>query len=68
MSRKGRVGCDRRGGREGGDVDLGCWEEAVTWLVGPVEGDGCGEGDEEVLERNKWLLGDNLITQSGPVR
>jgi hypothetical protein len=49
-------------------VDFGGWEEAVAGLVGPVERDGCGEGDEEGVEGDEGLVGAESVAEAGPVR
>jgi hypothetical protein len=42
-------------------VDFGGGEEDVLGFVGPVEGDGGCEGDEEVLEGDEWFaLGESV--------
>jgi hypothetical protein len=42
-------------------VDFGGGEEDVLRFVGPVEGDGGCEGDEEVLEGDEWFaLGESV--------
>ena len=35
-------------------------------LIGPIEGDGGGEGDEEVLKGDWGLGGDDLVAKAGP--
>jgi hypothetical protein len=45
-------------------VDFRGWQETVARFVGPVEGYGGGEGDEEVFEGD--VGGYYLVAEAGP--
>jgi hypothetical protein len=47
-------------------VDFGGGEEHVLRLVGPVERDCGGEGDEEVFEGDVGFQCDEAVAESGP--
>lgn len=51
---------------KGVGVYFGGGEQAVAGFVGPVEGDGCGEGDEEGVEGYEGLVGAELVAEAGP--
>jgi hypothetical protein len=49
-------------------VYFGCREETIVGIVGPVEGNGCGKGDEEGVEAEEGLAGvDEAVAKAWPV-